>query len=92
LRLGYEAWQVLHLVLAVVLTAAMAIHILAARGYAAEPGMRALLVAYGGLALVLLLRYRLMRPLMLWRRPWELVENRDAGGSTRARAWRPALG
>jgi predicted ferric reductase len=89
LRLGYEAWQVLHLVLAVVLTAAMVMHILAARGYAAEPGMRALLVAYGGLALVLLLRYRLMRPLLLWRRPWELVENRDAGGSTRLLRVRP---
>jgi predicted ferric reductase len=90
LRLGYEAWQVLHLVLAVVLTAAMILHILAARGYAAEPGMRALLVAYAGLALVVLLRYRLVRPLLLWRRPWTLVENRDVGGSTRLLRVRPA--
>ncbi|CAN5645341.1 hypothetical protein BH23ACI1_BH23ACI1_20840 [soil metagenome] len=37
----------------------------------------------------LLLRYRLMRPLMLWRRPWELVENLDAGGSTRLLRMRP---
>jgi predicted ferric reductase len=90
LRLGYETWQVMHLLLAVVLTAAMVIHILAARGYAAEPVMRALLVAYGGLALALLLRYRLMRPLSLWRRPWTLVENRDVGGSTRLLRLRPA--
>jgi predicted ferric reductase len=90
LRLGYEAWQVLHLVLAVVLTAAMILHILAARGYAAEPGMRALLVAYGGLAFVALLRYRLVRPLLIWRRPWTLVENRDVGGSTRLLRVRPA--
>jgi predicted ferric reductase len=41
------------------------------------------------LALLLLLRYRLMRPLMLWRRPWELIENRDAGGSTRLLRVRP---
>jgi predicted ferric reductase len=89
LHLGYETWQVLHLLLAVVLTAAMVSHIMAARGYAAEPGMRALLVAYAGLALVLLLRYRLMRPLMIWRRPWEIVENLDAGGSTRLLRVRP---
>jgi predicted ferric reductase len=89
LRLGYETWQVLHLVLSVALTAAMVIHILAARGYGAEPGMRALLAAYAGLALLLLLRYRLMRPLMLWRCPWELIENRDVGGSTRLLRVRP---
>lgn len=89
LKLGYEAWQVLHLVLAIVLTAAMVMHILAARGYAAEPGMRALLIAYAGLALALILRYRLMRPLLLWRRPWEVVENHDAGGSTRLLRVRP---
>ena len=89
LRLGYEAWQTLHLLFAVILTAAMVVHILEARGYAAEPGMRALLFAYSGLALLLLLRYRLVRPVMLWRRPWELIENRDAGGSTRLLRVRP---
>lgn len=89
LRLGYETWQVLHLVLAIALTAAMIVHILAARGYAAEPAMRTLVLAYGVLALVLLLRYRVMRPLLLWRRPWTLVENRDAGGSTRLLRVRP---
>jgi predicted ferric reductase len=83
LRLGYEAWQVLHLALAVVLTAAMVLHVLAARGYGSEPGMRTLLVAYAGLALLLLLRYRVIRPLMLWQRPWEVVDNLDVGGSTR---------
>jgi predicted ferric reductase len=89
LRLGYEAWQLLHLLFAVILTAAMVVHILEARGYAAEPGMRALFVAYSGLALLLLLRYRLVRPLMLWRRPWELIENREVGGSTRLLRVRP---
>jgi predicted ferric reductase len=90
LRLGYEAWQVLHLVLAVVLTAAMILHILAARGYAAEPVMRALLIAYAGLAFGVLLHYRVLRPVLIWRRPWTLVENQDAGGSTRLLRVRPA--
>jgi predicted ferric reductase len=90
LRLSYEAWQVLHLVLAVVLTAAMILHILAARGYAAEPGMRALLIAYAGLAFGVLLHYRLLRPLLIWQRPWTVVENQDVGGSTRLLRVRPA--
>jgi predicted ferric reductase len=90
LRLSYEAWQVLHLVLAVVLTAAMILHILAVRGYAAEPGMRALLIAYAGLAFGVLLHYRLLRPLLIWQRPWTVVENQDVGGSTRLLRVRPA--
>ena len=36
-----------------------------------------------------LLRYRVIRPLVLWRRPWEVVENRDVGGSTRLLTVRP---
>jgi predicted ferric reductase len=89
LGLGYEVWQGLHLLLAVGLTAAMVAHILAARGYAAEPGMRVLLGAYGGIAALSLLQYRLLRPLVHWRRPWTLVENRDVGGSTRLLRVRP---
>lgn len=89
LRLGYETWQALHLVLAVALTAAMVAHILAVRGYAAEPGMRLLLVGYAALAALLLVRYRLMRPLLLWRRPWTVTGNDDVGGSTRLLRLRP---
>jgi predicted ferric reductase len=89
LRLGYELWQLLHLLLAVALTVALVVHVLAVRGYSAEPAMRVLVFAYAGLALVLLVRYRLMRPLFLWRRPWVLVENRDAGGNTRLLRARP---
>jgi len=89
LRLSYEAWQVLHLVLAIVIVAAMVLHILAARGYASEPGMQALLAGYVVLAAVLLLRYRLVRPILLWRRPWIVERNEDAGGSTRLLRVRP---
>lgn len=90
LRLGYEVWQVLHLVLAVVLTGAMAAHILDARGYSRAPAMRGLVTAHMVVAFLLLLRYRLVRPLLLWRRPWALLENRDVGGSTRLLRLRPA--
>jgi predicted ferric reductase len=89
LRLGYEAWQLLHLVFAIVLVAAMAAHILAVRGYSGQPLMHGLVLAYSGLAVLLLLRYRVVRPLLLWRRPWTLVENRDVGGSTRLLRLRP---
>jgi predicted ferric reductase len=89
LRLGYEAWQAIHLVLAILLTAAMIVHVAAARGYTAQPGMRALLWGYAGFTLLVLLHYRLVRPLLLWRQPWAVIENRDAGGSTRLLRVRP---
>ncbi len=89
LRLGYEAWQRLHLALAVLLTGAMVVHVLSAPGYASEPATRSLVVAYAALALALLLYYRIVRPLSLLRRPWEVVANEDTGGDTRRLRLRP---
>lgn len=89
LRLPYEAWQALHLALAVLVVGATVVHILAVQGYAGEPGLRALVVAYAAIAALLLGRYRLLRPLQLWRRPWEVVANTHVGGRTRLLRVRP---
>jgi predicted ferric reductase len=89
LRLSYEAWQGLHLLLSIAIVAAMLLHVLAARRYASAPLMEGLLIAYALVFLALMVRYRLVRPLLLWRQPWEVVENRDVGGSTRLLTLRP---
>lgn len=83
LRLSYEAWDGIHLLGALAVVAAMTWHVLAVSGYAGAPAMRWMLIGYAALALLLLLRYRLLRPAMLRRRPWEVVENRDEGADTR---------
>lgn len=89
LRLSYEAWQVAHLALSCVLVAAATWHILAAHGYARAPALRWLVLAYVGVCAALLVRYRLVRPITLWRRPWVVERNHDIGGSVRLLRVRP---
>lgn len=88
-RLSYERWQALHLLLAIVITAASVRHLLAAGHYSQAPVLQALLLGYTALFVAMTLRYRVWRPLRLRRQPWMVVANSDAGGSTRLLRLRP---
>lgn len=92
LRLRYESWQVLHVVTAITIAGASLVHVLAIDGYAGSTAVRAVVVVYAGLFAALLLRYRVLRPLRLLRRPCEIIENRAEGGDTRTLVLRPAGG
>lgn len=83
LRLSYEAWNAIHLLAALAVIGAMTWHVLAVSGYAGVNAIGWLLGAYALLALLLLLRYRLVRPALLGRHPWEVVANRNEGADTR---------
>jgi predicted ferric reductase len=89
LRLVYEAWQAVHVLGAALAVSAMLAHALAAGAYTSAPAVRAVLVLFAALFLALLLRYRLVRPLLLLRRPWEVAANRDEGADTRTLVLRP---
>jgi predicted ferric reductase len=89
LRLRYEAWQWLHRAGAVVVVAAAAAHLLLAQGYTRAPAVAAAIWLYVVVFVALLLGYRVVRPLWLWRRPWTLVESRDISGDTRLLTLRP---
>lgn len=82
LRCPYELWLVSHRALAVTVLLAMVWHVwmLLAPD---EKALKVLVAACAALALGALLNQRLLRPLWFWKRPWELVENRDEGASTR---------
>lgn len=90
LRLSYGAWNAAHLLGALVVVGAMTWHVLAVSGYAGTPVMGILLSGYTALALLLMLRYRVARPLLLRGRPWVVVENRDEGADTRTLRLRPS--
>ena len=83
LRLSYEVWQVIHLATSILVVASMVVHVFAANGYTRAPAMRWLLIGYAGGFMALALRYRVIRPLLIWRTPWEVISNRDEGASTR---------
>jgi predicted ferric reductase len=89
LGLRYEAWQAVHVLGAVLAVAAMLAHALAAGAYTSSPAVRGVLVLFAALFLGLLLRYRLVRPLLLVRKPWEVSANRDEGADTRTLVLRP---
>ena len=89
LRLAYEAWQGLHLGLAILAAVAMLVHVLAVNGYARAAPLRYTLVAYTFAFGALTLNYRVLRPLRLRARPWTVVANLEAGGSTRTLRVRP---
>lgn len=83
-RLGWshELWLIAHRILAVTVVVASAAHVL----MALEPddrAARAVVWIYAGATLTTLAVQRLVRPLLLLRRPWEIVDNRDEGASTR---------
>ncbi len=89
LRVAYEWWQWSHGVLAKVILIAALAHIWLVGGFSAETPMRALIGFYvvliGGIALY----FEGIRPLRLWSRPWELVENRVESDDTRTLLLKP---
>ena len=89
LRFRYETWQWIHAITALLVGGAALTHILAINHYASDKVLRVVLVAYAMAFVALLLRYRIIRPLRLARRPWEVVSNESIGGDTRSLHVRP---
>jgi predicted ferric reductase len=90
LPLRYGAWRHLHGALALLLVVAMLAHALLAGHYArSNPVVRALLVAGAAAFVAFGLHDRLLRPLALRRRPWEVVSARPVGGDVTLLVLRP---
>jgi len=89
LRLPYEIWQFIHALAAATIVIASLVHILAIHRYLSNPVLRTVLLVYVILFLALMLRYRLLRPLRLWRKPWTVSVNRNSGGDTRTLSLQP---
>jgi predicted ferric reductase len=82
LRLRYETWHLLHLVLAVAALAAGLAHMVGWSFYLHDPWKRALWMALTLLALGLLSYVRIVKPLFLLRRPYRISEVRQERGET----------
>ena len=73
-RLSYEQWRVIHGVLFVLIIISGLSHALLVNNYFAPDWKRLVLMSLVGLALLLILESRLLRPLRMLRRPWKVVE------------------
>jgi predicted ferric reductase len=89
LGLSYEAWRLLHGVLAVVILAAALVHIQLVGHYVAQT-WKQVLWSVMTLSVVGLLAYvRVVRPLLLLRRPWVVDEVRERRGDAWSVVLRP---
>jgi predicted ferric reductase len=83
LHLRYEVWQLLHGLLAVAIVGLGALHVASLGRFSASTPMRVVGVLYLVLFLGVLLRYRVLRPLALLRRPWTVLSNEAERGDAR---------
>jgi predicted ferric reductase len=83
LRIPYELWQITHGILAIVVLAAAAGHILLAGRYSQLLPMRVAVVLYLALLIVLFVYVRIARPLRSLWRPWRVIDNRTELGRSR---------
>lgn len=89
LHIPYEAWQATHGMLSVALIGFAVAHIYGGGRYAALPIMRFIWAAYLLVFVGMFLRYRIVRPLSLLGRPWEVVDNRPELGQATTLVLRP---
>ena len=83
LRLSYEVWQATHGLLAIALLVAAGVHVAAVGRFVASKPMAVLCLLYVFLPVAFFAFYRLVRPLLLMRTPWKVVENRQEAGEAR---------
>lgn len=98
-RLRYELWRGLHLVLAIIGFVAAVLHVLGVGNYTANPDKRWLWAGVTLAWLGLLIWVRLWRPWQLTRNPWRVVRNTEHRGGVHSleltpegaslRRWKP---
>lgn len=83
LHLHYDLWRKAHAVLAVTALALGVVHVAGIDYYFSAPAMRTLLVLLALLWLALVIYVRVIRPALLWRRPYAV----ESVTPERGRAW-----
>lgn len=81
LKIDYTRWRIWHGLLATGAVAFALVHITLVGYYTALPVKRVLWVAYGLFFLSLLIWTRLIKPILLLRKPWKVVSVKEQPGS-----------
>jgi predicted ferric reductase len=89
LNLSYGWWQLSHALLALAAISTGLIHTLTMGSYATAPVMRLMLSGYLLFMLLLLAKYRLLRPLSMLRHPWQVIRLVAEKGNAHTLVLRP---
>jgi predicted ferric reductase len=89
LKIEYETWHLIHVVLAVVAVTAGAVHMVGSGFYLVDPWKRALWIGLTIFWIGLLLYVRIVKPLFMLRRPYRVTEVRKERGDTSTLVMQP---
>jgi predicted ferric reductase len=89
LKIKYEAWHLIHVVLAVVAISAGVVHMLGSSFYLVDPWKRTLWIGLTIFWIGLLLYVRIIKPLFMLRRPYRVTEVRKERGDTTTLVMQP---
>jgi predicted ferric reductase len=83
LRLSYDAWQLLHALVAVAVVLTALLHVLLIGYYVDQPWERGLWIVYSGVFIFIGVWVRMVKPVRRWRQRWKVVNIRhELGEST----------
>jgi predicted ferric reductase len=80
LNIAYDQWRLLHLLLALAVVMLAFIHMRGIHYYSALPSIKSLWIAIAVSLTLIVLHVRLLRPLLVSRRPWQLSAVRKEQG------------
>jgi predicted ferric reductase len=89
LGISYSWWQTMHWLLAAAIIVMGAIHVLQLGSFASALSIDGVWAVYLLFLIALTLRFRFVKPLMAWRRPWKVVQNIQEPGNSRTLVLRP---
>ena len=89
LRIKYEVWQAAHGLLALTAVLGALVHIFMIGRYTSMPQMQVMWALYAIVMIYLIGWIKLIRPILYWRRQWEVVENRAERGGAHTLVLRP---
>jgi predicted ferric reductase len=89
LKIKYETWHLIHVVLALVAIMAGMVHMIGSSFYLVDPWKRSLWIGLTVFWIGLLLYVRLVKPLFMLRRPYRVAEVRKERGDTSTLVMQP---
>jgi len=89
LKIKYETWHLIHVVLALVAIVAGMVHMIGSSFYLVDPWKRSLWIGLTVFWIGLLLYVRLVKPLFILRRPYRVAEVRKERGDTSTLVMQP---
>lgn len=90
LGISYGVWQMTHSLLANIIVILAIVHILKIGSFVGPSAMKELWAVYLLLLIGLGVRFRILRPMLIWRKPWEVVQNVQEKGDSRTITLKPA--